>query len=39
MYLRWSFVYLAYTCDVERHEAPWNRVEVEDLRRYAVAAA
>jgi hypothetical protein len=25
--------------DFERHEAPWNRVEVKDRRRRAVAAA
>jgi hypothetical protein len=28
-----------WTGDAERHEAPRDRVEVGDLRRYAVAAA
>jgi len=28
-----------WSWDIERHEAPWNRVEVKDRRRRAVAAA
>jgi hypothetical protein len=32
-------LYLACTCDIERHEALRVRVEVGDLRRRAVAAA
>jgi putative transposase len=28
-----------WVADIERHEAPWIRVEVRDLHRWAVAAA